>query len=122
MVPRDIELHFTVFGKQEARLSFSRSGFFIFMTPVLAGLLSACDRLTEFLRGFDLCCDPMVSLFGAFWPAWMISLFAAFWLTIALRYLFAVTRIESHLGQLVLIYPSLWVLLACLIWLALYQG
>ena len=42
-------------------------------------------------------------------------------LTAVCRQLFAVTRLEPHLGPLLLIYPSLWLLVTLLIWLAFYR-
>jgi len=41
--------------------------------------------------------------------------------TALLRLLFVVIRIEPHLGPLLLIYPSLWVLTTLLLWLAFYR-
>ena len=35
---------------------------------------------------------------------------------------FAVTRLEPHLGPLLLIYPSLWLLVTLLIWLAFFRA
>jgi hypothetical protein len=42
-------------------------------------------------------------------------------LTAACRQLFAVTGLEPHLGPLLLIYPSLWLLVTLLIWLAFFR-
>jgi len=42
-------------------------------------------------------------------------------LTALLRQLFAALRLEPHLGPLLLIYPSLWLLVTMLTWLAFYR-
>jgi hypothetical protein len=66
-------------------------------------------------------CDPIVNVQGSFFPAWIVCMAVGLVLTVALRQLFAVIRIEPHLGPLLLIYPSLWTLLTLAMWLALYR-
>ena len=66
-------------------------------------------------------CDPIVSIEGSFFPAWLVCMVAGIALTALLRKLFAVTRIEPHLGPLLLIYPSLWIATTLVLWLALYR-
>jgi hypothetical protein len=41
--------------------------------------------------------------------------------TAVLRQLFVSVRIEPHLGPVLLIYPSLWVLMTMLTWLVFYR-
>lgn len=67
-------------------------------------------------------CDPVLNIYGSFFPAWVVSLVLGMLLTIPFRLLFALTRIERHLGTLIVVYPSLAFLLTCLTWLALYRG
>ncbi len=82
------------------------------------------------LRGFSALvlallaagCDPIVNIYGSFFPAWAICLVAGILFTVLLRLIFAATGLEQHMGPLVLIYPSLAFLLACLTWLVLYRG
>ena len=62
-------------------------------------------------------CDPIINVFGSFFPAWLVCLAGGVFLAVVLRWLFAVTRIEPHLGPLVLIYPALAFVLSCVIWL-----
>jgi hypothetical protein len=66
-------------------------------------------------------CDPIINVQGSFFPAWIACMSAGIVLTAACRQLFAVTRLEPHLGPLLLIYPSLWLLVTLLIWLALFR-
>jgi hypothetical protein len=65
-------------------------------------------------------CDPIVNFYGSFFPAWVVCVVLGLFLASLLRWLFAVTRIERHLGPLVLIYPALAFLLTCVSWLVLF--
>ena len=67
-------------------------------------------------------CDPTLNLWGSLVPAWVICLVLAVALSTLLRWLFAKTHLERHLGPLVLVYPCLVVLWACLLWLVLFRG
>jgi len=66
-------------------------------------------------------CDPIVSIQGSFFPSWIICMAAGIVLTALLRQLFAAVRIEPHLGPLLLVYSSLWLLVTMLTWLAFYR-
>ena len=65
-------------------------------------------------------CDPIINIYGSFFPAWLVCVALGIVLASLLRWLFAVTRIEPHLGPLVLVYPALAFLLSCIIWLVAY--
>jgi YtcA family len=67
-------------------------------------------------------CDPILNIEGSFFPAWMASMVIGLALTAASRYLFAVTRLEPHLGPPLLIYSSLALLLTAATWLVLYRS
>lgn len=43
-------------------------------------------------------------------------------LTIILRQLFVVLRLEPNLGPLLLVYPSMWLLTTMLTWLVFYRA
>jgi CDP-diglyceride synthetase len=66
-------------------------------------------------------CDPIVNIQGSFFPSWTVCMAVGGVLTAGLRQLFAVLRLEPHLGPLPLVYPSLWVLMTMLTWLAFYR-
>ena len=70
----------------------------------------------------SLCCAPLVNLWGAYWPAWVPCLVCGILLTLAFRPIFSWTRLEPHLGPLVLVYPMLTVAFACGLWLLLYRA
>jgi hypothetical protein len=67
-------------------------------------------------------CDPTLNLWGSLLPAWVLCLLLAVVLSVLVRWVFARTHLERHLGPLVLVYPCLVVLSACLLWLALFRG
>jgi hypothetical protein len=66
-------------------------------------------------------CDPIVSIQGSFFPSWIVCMAIGGVLTVLLRQLLAVLRLEPHLGPPLLVYPSLWVLTTMLTWLAFYR-
>jgi YtcA family len=82
----------------------------------LAGLVAVA--LLAALPG----CDPTLNLWGSLLPAWVLCLTLAVMLAAALRWLFAAGGLERHLGPLVIVYPCLVLLLACLVWLVLFRA
>lgn len=70
---------------------------------------------------FVAACDPIVNVQGSFFPAWMVAMILGIGLTVAVRYLFVVARLEPHLGPPLLIYTSLGLLLTLATWLMLYR-
>jgi hypothetical protein len=45
----------------------------------------------------SLCCEPIINLWGAYWPAWVPCLVCGILLTLVSRLIFSWTRIEPHL-------------------------
>ena len=66
-------------------------------------------------------CDPIINVYGSFFPAWVVCLVVGVLFTVLLRLVFAVTHIERYLGPLILIYPSLTLLLTLVTWLVFFQ-
>jgi hypothetical protein len=66
-------------------------------------------------------CDPVVNIAGANFPAWLICAIAGVALAAALRPVFAATRVEPHVGPLIVVYPCLAVLLSCAVWLIFFN-
>jgi hypothetical protein len=66
-------------------------------------------------------CDPVVNIAGANFPAWLICSIAGIVFAIAARAVFAATRIEPHLGPLMLVYPCLALLLSCVVWMIFFN-
>jgi YtcA family len=66
-------------------------------------------------------CDPIVNIAGANFPAWLLCAICGATLAAMFRPIFAATRLEPHLGPLIVIYPCLSVLLACLIYLMFFN-
>ena len=67
-------------------------------------------------------CDPIINIYGSFFPAWVVCLVSGVLLTVLLRFLFAVIGVEQYLGPLVLIYPSLVLLVTLVTWLIFFQS
>lgn len=67
-------------------------------------------------------CDPILNLYGSFFPAWVVCLLAGIVLTVLLRFLFVALDLEDGFQPLLLVYPALVFLLACGTWLALFRG
>ena len=66
-------------------------------------------------------CDPIVSIQGSFFPSWIVCMSVSGVLAVVVRQLFAGLRLEPHLGPLLIVYPSLWILLTMLLWLTFYR-
>lgn len=66
-------------------------------------------------------CDPIISIQGSFFPSWIICMSVGGVLTAVFRQLFAVLRLEPHIGPVLIVYPSLWILLTMLTWLTFYR-
>ena len=66
-------------------------------------------------------CDPVVNIAGANFPAWLLCAIVGGILAFAVRPIFTRTGLEPHLGPLVIIYPSLAVLLGCLVFLIFFN-
>ena len=64
---------------------------------------------------------PSIDVLGSFFPVWMVCLSAAVILTFLARNLVVRCKLESHVGPVALFYPSLVVLLSCLLWLICFR-
>ena len=76
----------------------------------------------KYVTDTSLCCAPIINLWGAYWPAWVPCLVSGIILTLVSRLIFSWTRVEPHLGPLLLVYPMLIVAYACGLWLFLYRA
>jgi hypothetical protein len=66
-------------------------------------------------------CDPVVNIAGANFPSWLICAIAGAVLTALIRPIFLWTRIERHLWPLPLVYLSLGVLMASIVYLIFFN-
>lgn len=69
---------------------------------------------------FLTACDPMLSLEGSFWPAWIICILAGLALSLVLMWQLVHYRLAPYVGPPLLIAPSLWALCTFSIWLLFY--
>lgn len=66
-------------------------------------------------------CNPVVDIAGADFPAWLICAIVGVALAAAARILFDAIGIEPYLGPLTVVYPSLALLLGCVVWLIFFN-
>ncbi|ASF45725.1 YtcA family lipoprotein [Methylovulum psychrotolerans] len=66
-------------------------------------------------------CDPILSIEGSFWPAWIICILAGLATSMVLMWQLVRYRLAAHLGSPLLIVPSLWALCTFSIWLLFYS-
>ena len=67
-------------------------------------------------------CDPIVNVYGSFFPAWVLCLLTGVACTAVLRFVFAMTGLEDGFAPLLLVYPALVLVISCVAWLALFRG
>ncbi|QFY41474.1 hypothetical protein F6R98_01590 [Candidatus Methylospira mobilis] len=70
---------------------------------------------------FLTACDPMLSIQGSFWPAWIICILAGLAISIVVAGQLARVKLAPHLGPPLLVYPSLWALCTFAVWLLFYS-
>jgi len=66
-------------------------------------------------------CDPVLNIAGAHFPAWLVCALAGALGAALTRPLFLAVRIDTYLWPRPLVYASLAVLLACLIYLFFFN-
>ena len=67
-------------------------------------------------------CDPIVNVYGSFFPAWVLCLLTGVVCAVVLRFVFALTGLEEGFAPLLLVYPALVLLISCVTWLALFRS
>ena len=67
-------------------------------------------------------CDPIVNVYGSFFPAWAICLLAGVVGAGLLRVAFAASGLEEGFVPVLLVYPALAFGIACAVWLALFRS
>lgn len=66
-------------------------------------------------------CDPIITIAGALFPAWLFCAMAGLVTAISVRPLFIALGLEPFMRPLILIYPSIAVTAATLIWLLFFN-
>lgn len=87
------------------------------MSHRLAGILALCIALALTLAG----CDPIINIAGANFPAWLFCSICGGVLTILIRPVFLVTRLEKYLWPLPIVYLSLAILMGCAVYLIFFN-
>jgi hypothetical protein len=75
----------------------------------LGVLLQGCSRA------------PSIDILGSFFPVWMLCGIAGVTVAFIAHKLFVRLKLETYLGPPALVYPSLALLFACLLWLIFYR-
>jgi hypothetical protein len=65
-------------------------------------------------------CDPLLSVEGSFWPAWIICILAGLAVSMALMWQLVRLRLAQWLGPPLIIAPCLWALCTFSIWLVFF--
>jgi len=66
-------------------------------------------------------CDPIITIAGANFPAWLLCLLVGAILTAALRPLLLLSRLELYVGPLTVFYPSLIAMLSMVVWVMFFN-
>lgn len=66
-------------------------------------------------------CDPTINVYGALFPAWVLCLIAGAVGVLVLRPVLARTGLERNMAPLLVVYPALGILIACLLWLGFFR-
>lgn len=70
---------------------------------------------------FLTACDPMLSIEGSFWPAWIICILTGLAVSMVFTWQLVRYGLAPYLGPPLLIFPSLWALCIFVIWLLFYS-
>jgi YtcA-like protein len=66
-------------------------------------------------------CDPVVNVAGANFPSWLFCAICGAIITVVIRMIFVVTRVEPYLWPLPIVYSSLTILTGCIVWLIFFN-
>ena len=66
-------------------------------------------------------CDPVLDVFGSFFPAWVVCMTVGVVLAALARRVIDRVGLEEHLGPLLLVYPCLALMLTMLTWLLFFS-
>ncbi|MGH7924304.1 MAG: YtcA family lipoprotein [Candidatus Binatus sp.] len=66
-------------------------------------------------------CDPVINIAGANFPSWLFCAICGAILTVAIRPVLVVTRVEPYLWPLPVVCLSLTILMGCIVWLIFFS-
>jgi hypothetical protein len=64
---------------------------------------------------------PSIDIIGSFFPVWMLCLIIAIILASILRLVLLRYQFETEIGPVALFYPSVVILLSCVLWLIFFR-
>ena len=66
-------------------------------------------------------CDPVLDVFGSFFPAWVVCMTVGIVLAAVARLAIDRFGLEEHMGPLLLVYPCLALMITMLTWLFFFS-
>ncbi len=66
-------------------------------------------------------CDPTINVYGALFPAWVLCLIVGAVGVLLVRPVLAWAGLERNMAPLLIVYPALAILIACVMWLGLFR-
>ena len=91
------------------------------MAPSLANMRARRAALTVALMAPWLAgCDPIFSISGAFFPAWLLCMVGGLIAAVLIREVIARVGIEPHIGPRLLMYSALYLACTCTLWLLFF--
>ena len=66
-------------------------------------------------------CDPVINIAGANFPAWLFCAICGAIITLAIRPVFVVTRVDNYLWPAPIVYLSMAILMGCIVWLMFFN-
>jgi len=96
------------------------------MVPVRKRSVLRNKRYLPLAGVVSICCSgcsraPSVDVLGSFLPSWMLCISLGVAAAGLVRWLLVHYRLEKRVSFLVLFYPSLVVVVACMVWLAFFR-
>jgi len=81
----------------------------------------AIRRVSPVLAAVVAGCDPVVNVAGANFPAWLICALAGAFGAAVVRPVLVATRVEPYLWPVAIVYASLAVLIACVVYVVCFS-
>lgn len=66
-------------------------------------------------------CDPIWSISGAFFPAWLLCMVGGVFAAVLIRWFISRIGVEPHVGPKVIIYSLLYIACTCTLWIAFFS-
>lgn len=88
---------------------------------VASALACRIPRVLSIAAALLAGCDPILSIQGAFFPAWVLCIAGGLVLTGLVHRVLVATGLQPHVGPLPLVYPCIALLATNLLWLLFFR-